>query len=301
MMKVVLAGASGLLGQALHRALTGDGHQVSALVRRPPRGDAEIEWHPGERELDPAVVSGADAVVCLSGVGVGRRRWTQSYQRAILSSRVEPVGALARAVVAAAERPSVYVTASAVGCYGDTGDRIVDESAPYGDTFLAGVCRQWEAAAAPAADAGIRTVQLRTGPVLASAGDLMKRLKPVVWLGVGGRLGSGRQYIPWISLDDHVRATTFLLTAPLAGPVNLSGPEPARNADLVATMARLMHRPAVLPVPAFALRAVLGGLSDEILLGQRAIPKRLREAGFTFAQPTLESALRVALERRSAA
>jgi uncharacterized protein (TIGR01777 family) len=188
-----------------------------------------------------------------------------------------------------------------VGCYGDTGDRIVDESAPYGDTFLAGVCRQWEAAAAPATDAGIRTVRLRTGPVLASSGDLMKRLKPVVWLGVGGRLGSGRQYIPWISLDDHVRATTFLLTAPLAGPVNLTGPEPARNADLVATMARLMHRPAVLPVPAFALRAVLGGLSDEILLGQRAIPKRLREAGFTFAQPTLESALRVALERRSAA
>lgn len=294
-MRIVLAGASGLLGQALRRALTADGDVVRVLVRREPRTDAETEWHPDRGELDPSVLRDLDAVVCLSGANLGHRRWTDQFKRDIVASRVQPVGTLARTMAEMPDRPRVLVTASGTGCYGDTGSRVVDESVPYGDTFLAGVCRLWEGAAEPAAAAGVRVVNLRTGPVLASDGDLMKRLKPVVWLGVGGRLGSGRQYVPWISLADHVAATRFLLTADLSGPVNVTGPEPARNADLVATLARLMHRPAVLPVPAFVLKTVLGGLDQEILIGQRAIPKRLLEAGFSFRHPTLEAALQAAL------
>ena len=193
----------------------------------------------------------------------------------------------------------MYITASGAGCYGDTGSRVIDESAPYGNTFLAGVCRLWEGAADPAASSGVRVVHLRSGPVLAGGGDLMKRLKPIIWLGLGGRLGSGEQFLPWISLADHVAAMRFLLTADVSGPVNVTGPEPARNAEVIATMARLMHRPAVLPVPAFAIEAVLGGMAEEILIGQRAIPKRLLGAGFAFRHPTLEAALRAALTNGS--
>jgi uncharacterized protein len=298
-MRVLIAGASGLLGSVLRSALIADGHVVRALVRRPAQGPAETEWHPEHGEVSADVVSGVDAVVCLSGVGVGKRRWTSSFKQQILDTRVGPVGTLARAIARHDDRPQVYVTASAVGCYGDTGDRIVDESAPFGTTFLASVCAQWEAAAEPAADVGVRVVHLRTGPVLAASGDLMRRLKPFVWLGVGGRLGSGRQYIPWISLADHAAATRFLITSAMSGPVNVTGPEPARNADVVATMARLMHRPAVLPVPSIALKTVLGELSEEILLGQRAIPRRLTEAGYAFQHPTLESALQAALSDES--
>ncbi len=295
----MLAGASGLLGQALRQALTAHGDVVRVLVRREPRTDTETEWHPDRGDLDPSALRDLDAVVCLSGVNLGHRRWTDQFKRDIVASRVQPVGTLARTMAEMPDRPPVFVTASGTGCYGDTGSRVVDESAPYGDTFLAGVCRLWEGAAEPAAAAGVRVVNLRTGPVLASDGDLMKRLKPVVWLGVGGRLGSGRQYVPWISLADHVAATRFLLTADVSGPVNVTGPEPARNADLVASLAHLMHRPAMLPVPAFVLKTVLGGLDQEILIGQRAIPKRLLDAGFSFQHPTIEAALRAALSDRS--
>jgi len=298
-MKVLLAGASGLLGHALRRGLVANGETVHVLVRREPRDDVETEWHPERSELDPSVLRDVDAVVCLSGVNLGRRRWNDQVKRDIVASRVQPVATLARALAEAPHRPSVYVTASGAGCYGDTGRRVIDESAPYGNTFLAGVCRLWEGAADPAVAAGVRVVHLRSGPVLAATGDLMKRLKPIIWLGLGGPLGSGEQYLPWISLADHVAATRFLLTADVAGPVNVTGPDPARNAEVIATMARLMHRPAVLPVPAFAIRTVLGGMSEEILIGQRAIPKRLLEAGFAFQHPTLEAALRAALSNQS--
>jgi uncharacterized protein len=294
-MRVLLAGASGLLGQALRRALIANGDAVHVLVRREPRDGAETEWHPGRSELDPSVLRDVDAVVCLSGVSLGHRRWSDQVKRDIVASRVQPVATLARALAETPDRPSVYITASGAGCYGDTGSRVIDESAPYGNTFLAGVCRLWEGAADPAASSGVRVAHLRSGPVLAGGGDLMKRLKPIIWLGLGGRLGSGEQYLPWISLADHVAAMRFLLTADVSGPVNVTGPEPARNAEVIATMARLMHRPAVLPVPAFAIKAVLGGMAEEILIGQRAIPKRLLGAGFAFRHPTLEAALRAAL------
>ena len=298
-MKVLLAGGSGLLGHALRRGLVANGDTVRVLVRREPRDDAETKWHPERSELDPSVLRGVDAVVCLSGVNLGRRRWNDQVKRDIVASRVQPVATLARAIAEAPDRPPVYVTASGAGCYGDTGSRVIDESAPYGNTFLAGVCRLWEGAADPAVGAGVQVVHLRSGPVLAPTGDLMKRLKPIIWLGLGGRLGSGEQYLPWISLADHVAATRFLLTAEVAGPVNMTGPAPARNAEVIATMARLMQRPAALPVPAFAIRTVLGGMSEEILIGQRAIPKRLLEAGFAFQHPTLEAALRAALSNQS--
>jgi uncharacterized protein len=299
-MTILLAGASGLLGQALRSALVAHDQAVRLLVRREPHDDTETEWHPERDELDPSVLRGVDAVVCLSGVNLGRRRWTDQVKREIVASRVRPVATLAAALARAPNPPAVYVTASGAGCYGDTGTRIIDESAPFGDTFLAGVCRLWEGAAEPAAAAGIRVVHLRSGPVLAPDGDLMKRLKPIVWLGIAGRLGSGRQYLPWISLADHVAATRFLLSAEVFGPVNVTGPEPARNAEVITTMAHLMHRPAVLPVPSFALNAVLGGMAEELLIGQRAIPKRLLEAGFAFQHPTLEAALRAALTEGSA-
>ena len=298
-MKVLLAGGSGLLGHALRRGLVANGDTVRVLVRREPRDGAETEWHPERSELNPSVLRGVDAVVCLSGVNLGRRRWNDQVKRDIVASRVQPVATLARAIAEAPDRPPVYVTASGAGCYGDTGSRVIDESAPYGNTFLAGVCRLWEGAADPAVGAGVRVVHLRSGPVLAPTGDLMKRLKPIIWLGLGGRLGSGEQYLPWISLADHVAATRFLLTAEVAGPVNMTGPAPARNAEVIATMARLMQRPAALPVPAFAIRTVLGGMSEEILIGQRAIPSRLLEAGFAFQHPTLEAALRAALSNQS--
>jgi hypothetical protein len=298
-MRVLLAGASGLLGQALRRALIANGDTVRVLVRREPRDGVETEWHPERSELDPSVLRDVDAVVCLSGVSLGRRRWSDQVKREIVASRVQPVATVARALAETPDRPSVYITASGAGCYGDTGSRVIDESAPYGNTFLAGLCRLWEGAADPAAFSGVRVVHLRSGPVLAGGGDLMKRLKPIIWLGLGGRLGSGEQFLPWISLADHVAAMRFLLTADVSGPVNMSGPEPARNAEVIATMARLMHRPAVLPVPAFAIKAVLGGMAEEILIGQRAIPKRLLDAGFAFRHQTLDAALRAALTNGS--
>ena len=193
----------------------------------------------------------------------------------------------------------MYITASGAGCYGDTGSRVIDESAPYGNTFLAGVCRLWEGAADPAVAAGVRVVHLRSGPVLAPTGDLMKRLKPIIWLGLGGPLGSGEQYLPWISLADHVAATRFLLTADVAGPVNMTGPDPARNAEVIATMARLMHRPAVLPGSRLRHQDGAGRYGRGDPDRPASDSETTVEAGFAFRHPTLEAALRAALTNGS--
>jgi uncharacterized protein len=294
-MRVVLSGASGLIGTALQASLRTDGHGVTTLVRRAPAARDEARWAPERRELDPGVLAGVDAVVCLSGAGVGEHRWTASYKQVLLRSRLDSVGTLARAMAGLADGPRVLLSASAVGYYGDTGERMVDESAPRGDGFLAELCADWEAATRPAEDAGIRVAHLRTGLVLSGEGGLLKRLRPIVSLGVAGRLGSGRQYMPWISLADEISAIRFVLEREVSGPVNLTGPDPVRNAELIAALARLLHRPAVVPTPAFALRIVLGEFAQDTLTGQRALPAKLFAAGFEHAHADVESALRWAL------
>jgi uncharacterized protein (TIGR01777 family) len=296
-MQVVLSGASGLIGTSLQSSLRADGHGVTTLVRRAPGSRDEARWAPERHEVDPDVLAGADAVVCLSGAGVGEHRWTDSYKEVLRRSRLDSVGTLAGAMSGMSDGPRVLLSASAVGYYGDTGERIIDESAPHGAGFLAGLCADWEAATKPAEDAGIRVAHLRTGLVLSADGGLLKRLRPFVSLGVAGRLGSGRQYLPWISLADEIAAIRFLLQHEVSGPVNLTGPEPVRNAELISTLARLSHRPAIVPTPAFALRIVLGEFAQDTLTGQRAVPAKLLAAGFTHEHTDVESALRWALGR----
>jgi uncharacterized protein len=295
-MEVVVAGASGLIGTALKKSLRAGGHRVKTLARRPVAGDADADsWDPARGLLDPDFLRGADAVVCLSGAGVGEHRWTDAYKQTILQSRVDSVGTVAR-TLAEHGGPHVLVAASAVGYYGDTGDREIDEDAPAGDSFLSEVCVQWEAAADPARAAGARVVHIRSGLVLANGGGVLKRLTPLVRAGVAGRLGTGRQFYPWISLTDEIAAIRFLLEHDVSGPVNLTGPRPVRNAEFTATLGRLLRRPTVLPVPGLAVRIALGEFAGEVLTGQRALPRRLLDAGFEFTHRDLETALRSELE-----
>ncbi|RBY88849.1 TIGR01777 family protein [Blastococcus sp. TBT05-19] len=300
-MKIAVSGASGFVGSALLPALREDGHEVLQLVRRTPRTAEEHRWDPRHRRIDATLLHDVDAVVNLGGVGVGDRRWTEKHKRAVLDSRVETTATLSQALADAAaadpDRPRVLLNGSAVGFYGDTGDRVVDETAPAGDDFLAHVCTEWEGATEPAAQAGVRVVRLRTGLVL-GPGGLLKQLLPIFRLGLGGRLGSGRQYMPWISLRDEVDAIRFLLTSPLEGPVNLSGPVPVTNAEFTAALGRVLHRPAVLVVPPPALSLALGEFTRVgVLAGQRAVPAALTEAGFRFTHPDVEAALRAAVAR----
>jgi uncharacterized protein (TIGR01777 family) len=293
-MRIVLAGASGLIGTALGRSLRSDGHEVTSLVRRAPSTVEEKQWAPQDGKLDPGALAGADAVVCLSGAGIADRRWTASYKRTLRTSRSTTVGTIAD-TIASLSSPSVFVCASAVGYYGDTGESEVDESAPRGDGFLAELCEQWEQAARPAAEAGVRVVNLRTGIVLTKQGGFLKRLTPIVRLGLGGRLGSGKQFLSWISLADEVAAIRFVLDHDLHGAVNLTGPDPTRNGELISKLAHMMHRPAAIPVPEFAIKVALGELAAGVLGGQRAVPATLLDAGFVHQHADVESALAWAL------
>jgi uncharacterized protein (TIGR01777 family) len=298
-MQVVLAGASGLIGPALSRSLEAAGHRVKTLVRHDVSGPDVDSWDPTRGLLDPDFLVGADAVVCLSGVGVGDHRWTDSFKHEIVQSRVDSVGTIARTLadLAADGRagPQVFVVASAIGYYGDTGDREIDEREPAGESFLSEVCVQWEAAADPARSAGVRVTHLRTGLVLAKDGGLLKRLSPIVKAGLGGKLGDGRQFMPWISLTDEVAAIRFLLEHEVPGPVNLTGPAPVRNSEFTKVLGSVLHRPTVLPVPGIAAKIALGEFAEDVLTGQRARPARLLAAGFEFTHTDLESALRAEL------
>ena len=291
-MKVAITGASGLIGTALSASLRADGHQVRSLVRRNPRSSDEVQWDPARRRLDPVALADVDGVVHLAGAGIADKRWTDSRRREVLDSRVDATTAVAQALAAAEPRPRFLVSASAVGWYGDTGDRPVDETDPAGDGFLAEVCRRWEAATAPASDSGVRVTFPRTGLVLSRRGGLMGRLLPLFKLGLGGRLGSGDQYWPWISLADEIAALRFLMAAEVSGPVNLTGPEPVTNAEFTKTLGSVLGRPTLAAVPGFALKLVVGDFAEEgILAGQRAMPRVLNEAGFGFSHPTLREAL----------
>lgn len=295
-MRIVLSGASGLIGTALTASLRADAHTVTTLVRRPARAVDEAQWRPDAGELDADVLRGADAVVCLSGANVGAKRWTDPYKQTLRSSRIDTTGTIARTLAALGEdAPPVFLAGNAIGYYGDTGETEVDESAPAGTGFLAQLCVDWQRAAQPAADAGVRTAHLRTGPVLDKEADLIKRLRPIVKLGIAGPIGSGRQFLPWISLTDQIRAIRFLLEADVSGPVNVCAPNPTRNKEFTQTLAAFLHRPAFLPVPGFAVRMVAGELGGETVKSQRAVPAKLTAAGFHFEHAELEPALRAAL------
>jgi len=300
-MRVVISGASGFLGQRLARWLTENGHQVTRLVRRPDAGPGEISWDPASGTLDPAALAPHDAVVNLSGANIGDHRWTERYKRVLISSRVDTTGTLARTLAAlpAGERPAALVNVGGINWYGDTGDTTVDEQSPPGTGFLADLCERWEAATAPAEEAGVRVVRLRSGTPLHRDGGYLKPQMLPFRLGVGGKLGNGRQWMPWVSMLDWQLAVTFLVEhGSLAGPVNLISPEQVRNAEFTKEFGAALHRPVVMPIPAFALRVVLGGLSTEALASVRARPGVLLDAGFTFRQPGVREALRAALHDR---
>lgn len=293
-MRVAVTGASGLIGSALVPHLRSEGHEVIRLVRGVATAPDEVRWDPDRGYVDLVPLAGVGAVVHLAGAGVGDRRWSEAYKATIRDSRLLGTDTIARAVAELEPRPSVLVSGSAIGFYGDTGQAEVDESSPAGTGFLADVVVDWEAAADPAREAGIRVVHPRTGLVVARNGGAWGRLWPIFRLGAGGRLGSGRQWWSFISLRDELAALTFLLDQ-LEGPVNLTAPNPATNAEVTRAMGDLLKRPTVLPVPAKALQLALGEFSSEVLGSARVLPTRLLEAGFAFQDPTIDAALASAL------
>lgn len=298
-MDIAITGSTGLIGEALRTSLLADGHRVVRVVRRPPRGPDEIRWEPDAGQLDAAALSGLDAVVHLAGEGIAERRWTDAQKARIESSRTVGTDLLARRVAEADDGPSVLVSGSAIGFYGDRGDEVLREGSAAGTGFLADVCQRWEAAADPARDAGVRVAHVRTGIVLDAHGGVLAKQLPLFKLGLGGRIGSGRQYMSWIALDDLLGVVHHLLDrADLEGPVNAAAPEPVTNAVFTKTLGRVLGRPTVAPVPAFALRLALGEMADAALLSStRVRPERLQASGYRFRFPDLEGALRHVLGR----
>ncbi|MCU1431176.1 MAG: hypothetical protein JWP95_281 [Actinotalea sp.] len=290
---VLVAGSHGLIGSALVEHLARRGHRVRRLVRGEPATSREIGWDPAAGRLDPAQLLGVDAVVNLGGAGLGDRRWTAEYRATILRSRTGPTALLARALAACADSPDaprVLLQGSAIGYYGDRGDEVLTEASEPGDGFLADVVQAWEGATAAASEAGVRVAHLRTGIVMSRRGGSFGRLLPLVKLGLGGPLGNGRNVWSWITLPDVVRAVEHLLTADVAGPVNLTAPAPARQAEVVSVVAQHLHRPSLVQVPRFALRTVLGEFADDVLSSQRALPTVLASSGFQHTHPDLPAA-----------
>lgn len=285
--KVAVTGATGLIGTALVAQLKSDGYQVQKLVRRPVRTADEVFWDPIKGEVDTNSLEGVDAVFHLAGASVGGKRWSAAYRSEILNSRL--LGTTTIATACEQLKPSVFISASAIGHYGETGNRAVTEADGGGGDFLSIVCREWEAAASLAPS--VRTIKLRTGIVLDPTGGALGQMLPIFKFGVGGKLGSGKQWWSWITLHDQIRAMIFLLNSKIEGAVNLTAPNPVTNQEFTAALAHAMKRPAFFPAPAFALRAVLGGFSSEVLGSKRVIPKVLTDAKFEFDYPFVASAL----------
>jgi len=285
--RVAVTGATGLIGTALVAQLKSDGYQVQKLVRRPVRTADEVFWDPIKGEIDTNSIEGVDAVFHLAGASVGGKRWSAAYRSEILNSRL--LGTTTIATACEQLKPSVFISASAIGHYGETGNRAVTEADGGGGDFLSIVCREWEAAASLAPS--VRTIKLRTGIVLDPTGGALGQMLPIFKFGVGGKLGSGKQWWSWITLHDQIRAMIFLLNSKIDGPVNLTAPNPVTNQEFTAALAHAMKRPAFFPAPAFALRAVLGGFSSELLGSKRVIPKVLTDAKFEFDYPFVASAL----------
>ncbi|KQU70374.1 epimerase [Phycicoccus sp. Root563] len=297
--RVAVTGSTGLIGSALSAFLRERGDEVVRLVRRAPEQPDEVRWDPAARLLDPAALSGVTAVVHLAGAGVGDHRWTPSYQQQILGSRVDGTTTIATALADLGE-PVRLVSGSAVGVYGDRGDEVLTEDSPLGGGFLSEVVRAWEAAADPARDAGLSVAHPRTGIVLSPEGGALSRMLPLARLGINGPLGNGRQWWPWISLRDTVAGLAHLVDHPeVEGPVNLVAPTPDRQIDIARALGRQIHRPAIFPAPAFGIKLVLGGFSDEILTSKRVVAQRLTASGFTHRDPDIASALRWVLAQQS--
>jgi len=286
--RIAITGASGLIGTALVGKLKSDGYTVQRLVRRPTVSPEEIFWNPAQSEIDLDSLAGVDAVIHLAGAVVGDKRWTKKYKSEILNSRLLGTTTIANAV--SQVKPKVFISSSAIGWYGETGNRAVIESDRGGDDFLAAVCREWEAAADLAGD--VRTVKIRTGLVLDPTGGALGRMLPLFRFGLGGKLGNGKQWWSWITLHDHLRAIEFLMeNNQISGAVNLTSPNPVTNQEFTSALARALRRPALFPAPAFALKAALGGFSTEILGSKKVLPGVLQDAGFNFDFPHIGPAL----------
>ena len=285
--QVAVTGSSGLIGSALVGQLRADGFEVKKIVRRPVRNNDEVFWNPNIGEIDLTALSQVDAIIHLAGVGVGDKRWSAAYKSEILNSRL--LGTTTIATAAKTLGVKKFISASAIGYYGETGNRSVSESDRGGEDFLSVVCREWEAAADLAID--IPTIKLRTGLVLDPTGGALGRMIPIFKFGLGGKLGNGKQWWSWITLHDEIRAIIFLLNSKITGAVNLTSPNPVTNQEFTAALARALNRPAIFPAPAFALRAALGGFSSEILGSKKIVPKVLTDAGFDFDYPHISAAL----------
>jgi uncharacterized protein (TIGR01777 family) len=286
-----------MVGTVLRQSLSDRGFPVLQLVRRTPQGLNQLQWDPTEALRTPEILEGLTAAVHLSGANVAGHRWTPEWKQEIRSSRVDSTRALAQTLASLKNPPQTLLVASATGIYGDRGEEVLHESSAPGHGFLAEVCQEWEAAAQPAVDAGIRVVHLRLGVVIGPGAGALAKLVPLFRLGLGGRLGSGRQWMSWISLTDAVSAMLFALNTPsLCGPVNFTAPQPVTNADFTRALAHAVHRPALIPAPAFALRIAMGQMADEALLASaRVLPAKLTSARFPFAHPTIDQALAAAL------
>lgn len=291
-MRVLITGSHGLIGSALTEALEADGDEV----RRLSRG---VQWDPEQGVIDEAVLDGVDAVVHLAGEGIGDHRWSDEHKRKVLDSRVKGTTALATAIARRSDQVRVFVSGSAVGAYGDRGEEILTEESEPGGGFLGDVVRHWEAATGPAKQAGVRTVLLRTGIVLSKKGGALPKMLPPFRVGAGGWMGKGAQWMSWISIDDEVGAIRHCIDNDVEGPVNSTAPNPATSKDFSKTLGRVLRRPVLVGVPPVALHAMFGReMADEMLLaGQRAVPAKLEAAGYRFAHPTLERALRAVLDK----
>jgi len=292
--RIAVTGSTGLIGTALVAALRDGGHRVIRLVRQTPASEDEIAWDPlaPTGGLTPGALDGLDAAIHLAGANVAGRRWTAAYKEEIRASRVRGTRALAGALAAASTPPPVLLSGSAIGWYGDTGGRQVDESSPAGSGFLPGVVREWEAATRPAQEAGIRVITMRSGVVMSRRGGVLARMLPSFRLGLGARLGSGNQVMSWITLADYAAIVSFLLAhTEITGPVNLTTPHPVTNAEFTSALATAVHRPGLLFLPERALRLAIGGVSSDILASARVMPRRLEGAGYRFRFPDLPAAL----------
>ena len=285
--RIAITGASGLIGSALVGHLKSEGHTVQRLVRRTPVSPDEVQWDPKTGYVDLDALRGVDAIIHLAGAGVGDKRWNKKYKAEILNSRLMGTTTIANAVTEL--QPDVFISASAIGWYGESGNRAVIESDKCGDDFLAAVCREWEAAADLAQNT--RTVKIRTGLVLDPTGGALGKMLPLFRFGLGGKMGNGKQWWSWITLHDLIRAITFMLEGNISGPVNLTAPNPVTNQEFTSALARAMHRPALFPAPAIALKIALGGFSSEILGSKKVVPAALTEAGFEWDYPHITNAL----------
>jgi uncharacterized protein len=292
-MKIALAGASGLVGTALIPALEAQRHEVTRLVRTAPRA-GEIEWHPNRDAVSAASLEGFDVIINLAGENIAGGRWTDEQKRKIRDSRVGGTHLLSEAMAKMERKPRAFICASATGIYGDRDDEVLDEQSESGGGFLAGVCREWEMACDLATKAGVRVVNLRFGPILAREGGMLSKLLTPFKMGMGGKVGSGKQFISWVSLEDAVNAIVLAINdESIRGPLNVVSPNPVTNEEFTKTLGHVLNRPTALAMPAFAARLAFGEMADEMLLvSQRVIPKRLTAAGFQFKYPELESALR---------